>query len=287
MKAINTGNEPVTLSAMEQFADKDLRIFTDDYAIKMLTPGMRFFIRLCRFPRFRNWIISSSEKAMPGGYAGILYRKQYIDQKIISCVDKISALVEIGAGYDSRALRISSKYCTPFFELDYQKTMAEKKSIIQRSAPSLLNRVHFYGIDLDHDKIEDEQKLVKELTQLKKPLFFVLEAVTQYLTENGIESVFQFLEKAPEDSYLAFTYVDRDFLGGRDLMHWEAAYRKYVKQGIWRFGLTKKTSKAFLNKYGWELLEDITPENISSKELLAKRGLQVSSVERFVFARKL
>ena len=55
MKAVDTGREPVTLTAMEQFVEKELRIFQDDYAVKMLTPDMKFFISLCRFKCFRNW----------------------------------------------------------------------------------------------------------------------------------------------------------------------------------------------------------------------------------------
>ena len=54
MKAVDTGREPVTLTAMEQFVEKELRLFQDDYAVKMLTPDMKFFISLCRFKCFRN-----------------------------------------------------------------------------------------------------------------------------------------------------------------------------------------------------------------------------------------
>ena len=32
MKAVDTGREPVTLSAMEQFVDDDLRIYQDPFA---------------------------------------------------------------------------------------------------------------------------------------------------------------------------------------------------------------------------------------------------------------
>ena len=68
MKAVDTGREPVTLTAMEQFVEKELRIFQDDYAVKMLTPDMKFFISLCRFKCFRNWLIFRES------HAGCLYR---------------------------------------------------------------------------------------------------------------------------------------------------------------------------------------------------------------------
>lgn len=43
MKAADTGRDPVTLSAMEQFVDDEMRIYQDPYASSMLTSSMRFF----------------------------------------------------------------------------------------------------------------------------------------------------------------------------------------------------------------------------------------------------
>ena len=44
-----------------------------------------------------------------------------------------------------------------------------------------------------------------------KRTFFVCEAVTQYLTEQGVRATFDFLAKAARGSRLAFTYVRKDF----------------------------------------------------------------------------
>lgn len=61
-----------------------------------------------------------------------------------------------------------------------------------------------------------------------KRTFFILEAVTQYLTEKGIRSTFDFLAKAASGSRLVFTYICKDFLDGRVMHGWENFYKKYV-----------------------------------------------------------
>lgn len=286
MRAINTGSEPVTLSAMEQHVEKGLRIFDDPFAEKMLPTSMKFFVDLCRFPGFRSWIEASSEKAMPGGYAGILCRKQYIDQKLLSVRDRISAIVEIGAGYDSRSIRISSMCDLPYYELDFPKTMQSKQAIMRGLEGQASRQIHFIGMDLNSQKIGDNPQLQTVFSTCDKPLFIVMEAVTQYLSDEGIQEVFDSLENTPAGSFLAFTYVDKDFLDGKDMMRWDAAFKKYVKPGVWRFGLTKQSSGAFLDAHGWNLLEDVSTEETIRSELLNRRGLHSSAVERFVFAQK-
>lgn len=223
---------------------------------------------------------------MPGGYADILCRKRYFDKKIEQQVNAVSAVIEIGAGYDSRSLRLSSKYSIPFIELDYAETMAKKRKILETVAPRCAEQIYNIGIDFNKERIDDLLELEQLLSGFDKPFFYIMEAVTQYLTSEGIDAVFTYLSKAPGGSFLAFTYVDRDFIDGADLMGWKAAYNKYVKSGLWKSGLSKEKVDGFLGKYGWSLIEDVASEDFVPEEILKKRGLQTSDVERFVYAKK-
>ena len=45
--------------------------------------------------------------------------------------------------------------------------------------------------------------------------FFIWEAVTQYLSEDGIRATFNFLAQAAPGSRLAFTYIRKDFIDGQ------------------------------------------------------------------------
>lgn len=211
MKAINTGPEPVTLSAMEQHVEKELRIFDDPFAEKMLPTSMKFFVDLCRFPGFRNWIEASSEKAIPVGMQVFCAVRSTLTRNCCLCVT------------------------------GYRQLLRSVRATI--------------------------------------PVLFAYPLCV-------IQEVFDSLENTPAGSYLAFTYVDKDFLDGKDRMRWDAAFKKYVKPGIWRFGLTKQSSGASLDAHGWDLLEDVSTEETIRSELLNRRGLHSSAVERFVFAQK-
>jgi hypothetical protein len=70
------------------------------------------------------------------------------------------------------------------------------------------------------------------------------------------------------------------------MMQWDAVYNKYVKYKVWQFGLHPDKVADFLDQYGWELREDAASKDVVSKEILNKRGLKTTEVERFVFASK-
>ena len=48
-------------------------------------------------------------------------------------------------------------------------------------------------------------------------IFFIWEAVTQYLEEKSIRMIFDFLSHAYKGSKIVFTYVRKDFLDGNNM----------------------------------------------------------------------
>ena len=286
MRAAQTGKEPVTLSAMEQLVPESLRIYRDEIAYSILPADMKFYIQLCKWPRFRNWIIRISEKMIPGAYASLLLRKHFIDQKLFDKKEDVSAVIELGAGFDTRSLRYCSICELPFFELDFPDTMKAKERRIRKVNPSALEKIKLCGIDFDRDDIRSALQRHGFPEAFDKRVFFIWEGVTPYLTESGIHKTFEFLRSAERGSYLAFTYIDEKFINGNDRMGWDAAYKQYVQSGLWKFGLSPKTCGSFLQQYGWRLIEDIVPGEVASADILEKRGLQTSDVERIVFAVK-
>ena len=286
MRAAQTGKEPVALSAMEQLVPKALRLYNDEVAYQTLTIDMKFYMQLCKLPFFRKWIINISEKMIPGAYASLLLRKHFIDQKLLDKKSEVFAVVELGAGFDTRSVRFCGICNFPFFELDFPNTMRAKKARIQKFNPSALEKIKFCGIDFDRDNILDTLQSHGLSHNFNKSVFFICEGVTPYLTESGIQKTFEYLKSATKGSYLAFTYIDENFINGSNLMGWEAAYKQYVKSGLWKSGFSKETCHSFLNQYGWKLLEDKVPQEIAPVDILRKRKLQTSDVERLAFAIK-
>jgi len=121
-----------------------------------------------------------------------------------------------------------------------------------------------------------------------KKTFFILEAVTQYLTDDGIHSTFNFLSKAPSGSYLAFTYVTKDFIEGEVLHDQEYIYKTFVNKKVWTFGFKPENLSEFLKEYGWRLVEDLSYEELAERYVKPTgRTLETLAIERVVYAEKL
>lgn len=122
----------------------------------------------------------------------------------------------------------------------------------------------------------------------KKPTFFLGEAVTQYLTESGVRSTFDFLANTAQGSRLVFTYVHKDFIEGKALYRWESGYARFVKSRIWLFGIEPERCGAFLEEYGWRVLEDCSYDQLAGRYIAPTgRPLTATPVERIVYAVKI
>lgn len=283
-KAAKTGMEPVALSAMEALLPKEQRLFHDPLAYSFLPPSMKAYLWLCRWPVIRNWIIKTSESMLPGAYAGILARKIYMEKKFRENCSGVSNVVELGAGFDTFSLRLRGRDGQNFFELDFPGNIQTKAKILDRQHLSENEGLCLCAIDFDRDSIGD---VLSEHGFTQKNTFVVWEGVTPYLTEQGLRRTFQWLETLPRDSLLAFTYINDEFIKGKNLMGWEAAYKKYVKGGVWKTGFSVGQLPGLLRSCGWKLQEDLSASEILPAELLRKRRLKTSGVERMAFAIKL
>lgn len=286
-EAAKTGIAPTTIVAVEQYFPEDERIIKDDFAFKMHPSALRWIVSLARCSWFRGWMIKTMDKNFPGLYAGTLCRKRYIDEKLLDSSNQITQIVNLGAGFDTRAMRLpghSEKY---FWEIDQQENIRSKqKKLIEilRAVPSNMELV---SIDFDKEQLWPILKLHHCSTPLKA--FFILEAVTQYLTEDGIKSTFNFLANVASGSKLTLTYVRKDFIDGKEKYNWEKIYKRYIQdKKIWLFGMEVGAWPDFMKKYGWQIIEDIGYDDLSKKYIEPTgRVLATTPVERIIYAEKL
>jgi len=141
-------------------------------------------------------------------------------------------------------------------------------------------------IDFDTQNLDEILQAAGYSTE--QPTFFIWEAVTQYLTEAGIRSTFDFLAKAKSGSLITFTYARKKFLDGEDILSWPAGYERFVKSGIWLFGMEPENWPRFLAEYGWKVVEDTDYPTMAEKYIKpTDRGLNADTqVERMIFAMK-
>jgi methyltransferase (TIGR00027 family) len=284
--AAKTGVSPTALVAIEQYFPAKQRIIEDDLAYRILPLGMRSLVWLMRFNSFRAWMIRVTRNDTPGLWGGMLCRKRYIDEKLIDSVNRIKAVVNLGAGFDTRAYRLPVLSDMPVWEVDQPENIQAKQARLCKLFGAVPSHVRLVPIDFDREELGSV--LASHGYSADRRTFFIWEAVTQYLTETGIRATFDFLAKAESGSLMVFTYVRRNFLDGRVMYDWENIYKKYVKNKIWLFGMDPEEWPVFLEGYGWKIVEHIGYEELAERYVKPTgRELASTPVERIIYAEKV
>lgn len=284
--AAQTGMAPTALVAIEQLFPKEERLIEDPFAYRILPLWARIFLSLMRLAPIRNWMIRTSENTYPGIWSGLMCRKRYIDEKLLDSVTRTPEIVNLGAGFDTRALRLPALALLRVWEVDQPENIRIKQVRLQRLFGAIPSQIRLILIDFDCEDLGTV--LVSNGYPGDTRTFFIWEAVTQYLTGDGITSSFEFLANAAPGSRLVFTYVRKDFLDGRALYGADELYDRFVtKNRIWIFGMDPESWPAFLGKYGWHMVEDISYEELAGRFVRPSgRVLSTSPIERIIYAEK-
>ena len=285
--AANTGIGPTAVVAIEQFFPRNRRIVIDDLASRILPASTRAFVSLMRAQLLRDWMIRATEKKLPGIWGGMLCRKRYIDEKLTESIGGMDAMVNLGAGFDTRAFRLRELSGVHVWEVDQSENIRLKHKRLLKVLGSIPSHVRLVPVDFDRGELEGI--LASQGYSREMKTFFIWEGVTQYLTEAGIRSTFDFLAHAAPGSHLAFTYIRRDFLDGRNMYGWQEGYRKYVaNDGLWLFGMSPDAWPPFLQEYGWQIREDIGAGELDKRYIRPTgRQLHAIPIERIIHATKV
>ncbi len=276
----------MVLVAIEQCFPNDQRIITDDLAYRILPVGYRAEVRL--IGRFKDWIVRKSEEKVPGLWGGIMARKCYIDDKAKEAADgDVEAVVNLGAGFDTRAFRLPALADIPTWEVDQPQTIDTKRSRLEKLFQEIPPHITLAPIDFDHEDLATV--LASHGCEPDRKSFYVWEGVTQYLTEAGIRATFEFLAKAAAGSRLVFTYTPKDFIDGEVFYGQEYLYKRMLlKDKIWLFGLDPEKVDDFLAEYGWHVLEHIDYDELDERYVKPTgRDLQSMAIERMVYAEQV
>ena len=232
--AAKTSTGTVFVVAIEQSFPKDLRIIDDDLALQIMPLSYRIFTRVMRIGFIRDWMINFYEKRWPGVWGGLLCRKRYINDKLNKMGHQIDAVVNLGAGLDTRAYTLDSISKLPIWELDQDMVIKHKQKRLTQIFGAIPDNVKNVGNDLDHEDISEVLK--RNGYSSDKKIFFVWEGVTQYLEEESVKRMFDFLSNAQSGSKIAFNYVRKDFIEGQRMYDLEDLYKRYVVNKTWIFG---------------------------------------------------
>lgn len=122
----------------------------------------------------------------PGIYLHYSIRKRYIEDCVLQAIDAgTTQVVNVGAGYDTLAYRLSKRYDhVTFFEVDHPATQAAKKNALFESedqSPQLC----LLPVDLTKKSLAEELRKSPAFDASKETIF-IIEGVLLYLTEEQV-----------------------------------------------------------------------------------------------------
>lgn len=278
---------PMMFPALEMHYPVAHRIVEDQFAVRMLSPAMRATVRALAWPPFHTLLTRQLDRQMPGLAGTMVARKRYADDQVAAALEAgIRQFVILGAGLDTRGFRMITPAGGHTFEVDLPQNSKRKAGKLNRLFGAVPSGLELVAVDFETDDLTES--LASQGFRPELPTMYVVEAVTQYLTGKAVDELFAATAKAAPSSRLIFTYVQRDFLDGRELHGWDKVHREWVvEEQFWTFGLAPSEVASFLQRYGWTEVEQVGAPQYEARYLRqAGRDEPVTDLERFVSAEK-
>ena len=240
-----------------------------------------------RSPKILNFLVKTRERLSPGIIGGLICRTRYIDDVLDNAINEgFGTVVNLGAGMDTRAFRISGIENIQYFDLDFPELQKVKRSYIDKTIGELPSNVSLVPIDFNNQDLGEELKKVGYA--LSSKTFFIWEGVTQYIAKEAIDNTMKYVSQAPTGSRIVFTYVLKTFIDGSYIPDGLNSLYKFAlkkKNPLWFCGFDPAEMHEYLSKYSLSLIEDVGHEEYLERHIKPKgRDLTVMEIERTVLA---
>jgi methyltransferase (TIGR00027 family) len=254
----STAQNMAAFRALESGRPVGERLFCDPFARRFLPRWQRALLTFVRVPSLRALIERYADDRAPGARTSAIARTRLIDDWLR---DEVAAgarqVVLLGAGFDCRALRLTELSGIDVFEVDRPAMVAFKTGLLARE--TALARLHRVPVDFQRDDVA--RRLLDAGFAPATRTAFVWEGVTNYLDEQAVAAVFDFVARsAPRGSRILFTYVHADALDGRfDAPGLVPLLARLQRIGEpWTFGFRPDALPAFVARHGLQLLRDLS-----------------------------
>ena len=257
-KASRTAQYMALFRALETNRPRAKRLFNDPYAASFLDSGLKTATKISNFPVLRELIQKIIQQKVPGAFSSGLARTKYIDDLLQETIDNgVKQVIILGAGFDTRALRLDFLKQVSVIEIDHPNTAKLKLDTLKESFKKLPDNIKYLQIDFNKESLED--LAINHSIDFSIPTTIIWEGVTNYLDKHAIDSTFKFAESFSKESYIIFTYVNNmvldqpnKFYGAEKLLKDLAEIEEH-----WTFGFKPEELKDYLIKYNYILLEDL------------------------------
>lgn len=238
--------------ALETARPADERLVDDPWAIRFLSPGLRLAALLAHLPGGAALVAGVLDRRWPGPRLSTVVRTRMVDDLVTAALDAgAHQLVLLGAGYDTRGLRLPSAAASSVFEVDHPSTQARKRAAF---APAAAHATTYVPVDFERDDLRAALRGAGFAEG--RPTCVVWEGVLSYLSLPAIDATLGSVTAAcTPGSAVVLTYVDAAALDHRDA-RWiravEAAGEPFVT------GLRPGEAPAFFARRGLRLRSDVS-----------------------------
>jgi methyltransferase (TIGR00027 family) len=234
-----------------------IRLFDDPFAYLFLQRALRGVVELSRTPLLGVAVPRLIDLRWPGARSSGIARTRLIDDYVrASLRESVDQVIILGAGFDCRAYRIAEIGTTRVFEVDHPATLSKKKEGIKHIFGALPKHVAYVDVDFNTQSLG--RALHDSGFNAAERSFFIWEGVTNYLTEQAVDSTLNYVGGTP-GSRIVFTYVHRGVLDGSATFGGTRHVRNTLQRAgeTWTFGLYPERLQAYLAERGLDLMEDV------------------------------
>lgn len=269
---------------IEQYQPKEKRLFEDPYVKTFFSSYLSNFLK---FRTYREFQVFMYNLSLTGIYGLQVCRTKYIDDLVKKALDNgIDQLVILGAGFDTRSFRILEGNRVKIFEIDLPEIQDKKKLMLKKHIEILPDNIIYIPIDFNTQLLD--VSLMDKGLNYSKPIFFIWEGVTQYITEQAVDKTLKFISNAAQGSEVVFTYVLKSFIDGSENNQTANTMISLLKadNNPFCFGLNPSDTTSFLSQYKLTLIEDVGKLYFQENYLKPlERNLDISPIERLVYAK--
>lgn len=199
----------------------------------------------------------------------IAARTEFFDRTLQDAFERVSQLVILGAGWDTRAYDLSAGIDVKVYEVDAPATQQEKVAALAKAE---IDASHVTFVAVDFKETFWLDALTKNGFDKSAPTFVLWEGVTMYLPESVVDATLRAVAGLGAGSAIAFDYLPRELLTTGTGLY--GLFGKYVK-----FEIKLIYGEAFVNP-------GFPGDRNALEEILAARGLVLIEFDRLAVREK-
>jgi methyltransferase (TIGR00027 family) len=255
------------------------RLFEDPFAIPLLSGTLKALAKAAQIPGLGRSVRAFLDFGWPYTRSSGVVRTRLIDDLVRDSIRAgVRQFVLLGAGFDSRAFRLTEVKGIPTFEVDHPATQRAKRARLRLAMKHPPGNVHFVEVDFEKDNLGF--KLRRAGFDEKIPTLVLWEGVVSYLSEPSVNANLMLLSRllAP-DSRLILTYVHKGAVDGSAAFQGSQRWSSWVKRSgePFIFGFDSATLACTLSQFGFRLESDVSTADAAKPYSLGNGRIESGS----------